>query len=195
MPSPTSSATSFDSSRSGSPDTRATTPSSVLGVSSILSLPSIYVYFVGASFTAASLEETFKEHACENRMGIIIDQNSVDQVNKTFICKGEWMPFSLLSHGNGGSTINYFISTTVTLEDQAHPVGLIYHITRLPLIPICSTGHSLRRHESFASKSRKHILSLFSSIHMFSPLDNTLDPPYFRKISLCLPTSLVHYRP
>ena len=127
MSSPTSSVAS-ESSRSSSPDTGATTPSSVLGGSSILSLPSIYVYFVGNSFTASTLEETFKEHASDNLMGVIIDQNSVDKDNQLFSCKGEWKPHSS-SQGNSGSALNYFISTTVNLVDHVLPVGFIYHIT------------------------------------------------------------------
>lgn len=124
MFSPTSSVTSFDSSRSSSPDTRATTPSSVSGVSSISFLSSIYVYFVSTSFTTSSLEETFKKHASDYRMGVIIDKNPVDSVNQTFSCKGEWIPLSLPSHGNE-PIVGYFISTVLTLEDQAHPVGFI----------------------------------------------------------------------
>lgn len=54
-------------------------------------------------------------------MGVIIDQNSVDRDNNSFSCKGEWMPLSL-SHGNGGSTLNYFISTTVNLDSEDHAV-------------------------------------------------------------------------
>ena len=134
MSSPSSSAES-ESSRSSSPGTGATTPSSVLGSSSILSLPSAYVYFFGTSFAASTLEETFKKHASDNRMGVIIDQNSDNQL---FSCKGGWIPLSL-SHGNGGSTLNYFISTTVNLEDHALPVGLIYHLACLsPLTHISS---------------------------------------------------------
>jgi hypothetical protein len=190
-----SSPATSESSRSTSPDTGATTPCSVLGGSSILSLPSIYVYFVGTSFTASTLEVTFKKHASDNCMGVIIDQNSVDRDNNSFSCKGEWMPLSL-SHGNGGSTLNYFISTTVNLdsEDHAVPVGLIYHITCLPLPnPCLSTGHNLRIHESFTSKSRKYFLSLWTSFRIFSPLVNIFDPIRFRKISLCLSAPLVHY--
>jgi hypothetical protein len=127
MSSPTSSAAS-ESSRSSSPDTGATTPTSVSGSSSILSLPSTYVYFVGTSFTASTLEETFKKHASENLMGVIIDQNSVDRHNQLFSCKGEWIPLSS-SHGNGGSTLNYFISTTVNLEDHVLPVGLPHNLS------------------------------------------------------------------
>ena len=193
MSSPTSSVAS-ESSRSSSPDTGATTPSSVLGNSTILSLSSIYVYFVGASFTASTLEETFKKHASDNRMGVIIDQNPVDRDNPFFSCKGEWMPLSL-SLSNGGSALNYFISTTVNLEDHALPVSLIYHITCClpPPDPVSSTGHSFRIHESFTSKWRKYFLSVWSSFHIFSPLDNIFDLTRVRKISLCLSTSLVHY--
>ena len=193
MSSSTSSAAS-ESSRSSSPDTGATTPSSVLGCSSILSLPSIYVYFVGTSFTASALEETFKKHSSDNYMGVIIDQN-FDRDCQFFSCKGEWMPLSSYD-ANSGSTLNYFVSSAVTvnLEDHVLPVGLIYHITcMLPLTPVSSTGHSLRIHESFTSKSRKYFLSLWSSLHIFSPLDNIFDPTRFRKIILCLSTSLVHY--
>ena len=192
MSSPATSAAS-ESSRSTSPDTGATTPCSVLGGSSILSLPCAYVYFNDTSFTASILEETFKKHASDNRMGVIIDQNSVDRDNQSFSCKGEWIPLSL-SHGNGGSTLNYFISTTVNLEDHVLPVGLIYHITFCRLLtPAFCAGHSLCIHESVTSKSRKYFLSMWSSLHIFSPLDNIFDPACFRKISFCLSTSLVHY--
>lgn len=189
MSSPSSSAES-ESSRSSSPGTGATTPSSVLGSSSILSLPSAYVYFFGTSFAASTLEETFKKHASDNRMGVIIDQNSDNQL---FSCKGGWIPLSL-SHGNGGSTLNYFISTTVNLEDHALPVGLIYHLACLsPPDPYLFPGHSLRIHKSFTSKARKYFLSLWSSFHIFSSLDNIFDAARFRKTSLCLSTSPVHY--
>lgn len=194
MSSPTSSSSAAsESSRSSSPDTGATTPSSVFGGSSILSLPSIYVYFVGTSFTASTLEETFKKHASDNCMGVIIDQNSVDRDSQFFSCKGEWMPLST-SNGNGGSTLNYF-STTVKLEDHVLPVSLIYHIICClpPPDPVSSTDHSFRIHKSFTSKWRKYFLSMWSSLHIFSPLDNIFDPSRFRKISLCLSTSLVHY--
>jgi hypothetical protein len=100
-----------------------TTPSIVFG-SPILSLPSIYVYFVGTSFTASTLEETFKKHASDNLMGVIIDQKSADRDNQFFSCKGEWKPLSS-SHDNGGSTLNYFVSTAVNLEDHVLPVGLL----------------------------------------------------------------------
>ena len=180
-------------SESSSPDTGATTHCSVFGSSSILSLPSIYVYLVSASLTTSTLEETFKKHASDNRLGVIIDQNSLDSVNQSFSCKGEWTPLSLPSHGNGGSIINYFVSTIVDLEDHVLPVGLIYHIAVCLLISVWSTGHSLHIHESFTSKSRKYFLSLWSSLHIFSPLDNIFDPAHFRKTILCLPTSLVQY--
>lgn len=128
MTSPTSSAAS-ELSRSSSPNTDATTSCSVLDAS-ILSLPSIYVYLVGTSFTASTLEETFKKHASDNRMGVIIGQNSVDRDNQSFSCKGEWMPLSS-SHGNG-TTFNYFISTKIILEDHVLPVCLICRSTCLP---------------------------------------------------------------
>ena len=130
MTSPTSSAAS-ESSRSTSPNISATiVPCSVSGASSIFSLPSIYVYFVGTSFTAYTLEEIFKKHASDNRMGVIIDQNPVHRDDQSFSCEGEWMPLSS-SHGNGGSTLNYFISTAVNLKDHVLPVGSS-HITCLP---------------------------------------------------------------
>ena len=129
MTSTTSSATS-ELSRSTSINIGATTPCSVSGASSIFSLPPIYVYFVGTSFTASTLEEIFKKHASDNRMGVIIDQNSVHREDQSFSCEGEWMPLSS-SHGNGGSTLNYFISTVVSLKDHVLPVGS-YHITCLP---------------------------------------------------------------
>jgi hypothetical protein len=166
MYSPTSSAAS-ESSRSTSPDTGATTPCSVLGGSSILSLPSIYVYFVGTSFTASNLEETFKKHASDNRMGVIIDQNSVDRDNQSFSCKGEWMPLSL-SHGNGGSTFNYFISTTVNLEDHVLPVGFIYRITCL-LPPDPCLFYSLRPQPSYTRILHEQVKKLSSLYVVFGP--------------------------
>ena len=188
----TSSPAISESSRSTSPDTGATTPCSVLG-SSILSLPSIYVYFIGTSFTASTLEETFKKHASDNCMGVIIDQKLVYRDSNSFSCKGEWMPLSL-SHDDGGSTFNYSISTTVELEDHVLPVGLIYHTTYSLLPDLClSTGHNLRIHESFTSKSRKYFLSLRTSLRIFSSLVSIFDPTRFRKISLCLSAPLVHY--
>ena len=106
-----------------SSETGAMTPCSMSGVSSIPSLSSIYLYFLGPSFTAYSLEETFRKHAVDGRMGVIIDQNSV---NQPFSCKGEWIPLSLPSCANDAPTINYFISNTVTMEGQVYPaVGLI----------------------------------------------------------------------
>ena len=164
MSSPASSAVS-ESSRSTSPDTGATTPCSVLGVSLILSLPSIYVYFFGTSFTASTLEETFKKHASDSRMGVIIDQNSVDRDNQSFSCKGEWMPLSS-SHGNGGSTLNYFISTTVNLEHHALPVGLIHHITCLPLPDPCPF---YRPQPSYTQILHEQIKKIFSLSVVFAP--------------------------
>ena len=165
MSSPTSSAES-ESSRSSSPDTGATTPSSVLGNSSILSLPSTYVYFVGTSFTASTLEEIFKKHASDNRMGVIIDQNSVDRDNQSFSCKGEWMPLSS-SHGNGESTLNYFISNTVTLEDHVLPVGLIYHLTCCILPPDLCLFH--RPQPSYTRILHEQIKKIFSLCVVFAP--------------------------
>jgi hypothetical protein len=157
-----SSPTSSESSRSTSPDTGATTPCSVLGGSSILSLPSIYVYFVGTSFTASTLEETFKKHASDDRMGVIIDQNSV---HNSFSCKGGWMPLSL-SYGNGGSTLNYFISTSVNLEDHVLPVCLIYHVTCLPPPDPCLFYRPL---PSYTRTLHEQIKKTFSLFVVFAP--------------------------
>ena len=163
MSSPTSSAAS-ESSRSSSPDTGATTPSSVLGGSSI-SLPSIYVYFVGSSFTTSALEETFKKHASDDRMGVVIDQNSVDRDNQFFTCKGEWIPLSS-SDGNGGSTLNYFISTTVNLEDHALPVGLTY-ITCCLTPPDASLSY--RPQPLYTRILHEQVRKIFSPCVVFAP--------------------------
>ena len=164
MSSPATSAAS-ESSRSTSPDTGATTPCSVLGGSSILSLPCAYVYFIDTSFTASTLEETFKKHASDNCMGVIIDQNSAGKDRQSFSCKGEWMPLSL-SHGNDGSTLNYFISTTVNLEDHVLPVGFTYHITFLPPPDPCLL---YRPQPLFTRILHEQIKKIFSLYVVFAP--------------------------
>lgn len=101
--SPSSSA---DSSRSGSPDTRATTPSSSSDCLEHSYLPGSYACIPGGSLSVTAVEELFKKHAAMNRLGLIVGQDFMDAA-----VQGEWTK-------QGVDTTEYFVSTTYAPPDS-----------------------------------------------------------------------------
>ena len=81
---------SSESSRSGSPDTRATTPSSTLEKSY---LSKNFVYLASTALCLSTLQTLFARHASSGRMGLIVDHNP----NATFPTQGDWVKQSLPS--------------------------------------------------------------------------------------------------
>lgn len=90
------SSSASDSSRSGSPDTRATTPSSDCQEHPYL--PVSYACFEGDSLTPNALKAVFSKHSSNNRLGLILVPCPSD-------IPGEW------THQRFGS-IEYFVSSS-----------------------------------------------------------------------------------
>ena len=79
---------SSESSRSGSPDTRATTPSFA---SEKYYLPQKYVYLASTALSLPVLSTLFDRYASFDRMGLIVDHSP----NPTFPTEGDWVKQSL----------------------------------------------------------------------------------------------------
>ncbi|KAF8160867.1 C-type lectin protein [Crassisporium funariophilum] len=111
---------SSGSSRSGSPDTRATTPSSISDISCASYLFNTYAYLPSASLTPSTLTAIFNQHSSGSCMGFIIDRKSANCRNGSgilsFNSNAKWTAHSLTHRF--GFAVNYFISTTCISPDS-----------------------------------------------------------------------------
>ena len=101
LPMRSQTSSSSESSRSGSPDTRATTPSSTLEKSY---LPHNYVYLASTVLSLPTLSALFEMHASSGRMGLIVD----NRPSPTFSTQDDWVKQPLPSH----SVLEYYTSST-----------------------------------------------------------------------------------
>ena len=92
---------SSSSSRSGSPDTRATTPSSAVEKSF---LPQNYVYLASTALLLPNLCTIFDKYTSSGRMGLIVDHGP----SPTFPTQGDWVKQSIPSQ----PAFEYYISSS-----------------------------------------------------------------------------------
>ena len=102
--------TSADSSRSGSPDTRATTPSSSTERVQHTYLPLSFVRISGMMISCEAIQTLFKRHAISNRIGLIVENESV---NGTSFVEEQWGTQELQL-----PAVSYMVSSSYSLPDH-----------------------------------------------------------------------------
>ena len=118
---------SSESSRSGSPDTRATTPPSILENSY---LPQNYVYLASTAILIPTLCTLFDKYTSSARMGLIIDHSP----NPTFPTQGDWVKKSLPSQPALEYSVSSAYLAPISSVCQLEPILLknsLFSFTRL----------------------------------------------------------------
>ncbi|KAF9528475.1 DUF323 domain-containing protein [Crepidotus variabilis] len=129
------SSSASDSSRAGSPDTRATTPSSDCQEHTYL--PTSYAHLRGDSLTVATLVAILSKHSSSNRIGLIIGDsfmNHAVQDEWTSHCEGSSEYFVSSSYMPTESQIAY--NSTDPTEASRHNIFSLAALRAILSIPI-----------------------------------------------------------